>query len=89
MPGSTVVHAAVFTAGALLGGGIAAAVTHRKNQQIPPTRPAPVLAPVSTPAVQVGVSGKPNFVGTEGLLVSPVLKYGHPGGLFPVWGSWF
>lgn len=85
MPGSAAVHAAVFTAGALLGGGIAAIVTSKKNQQFPanfPTRPAPVLAPVPAPVVQVGIHGQPQLIGADGVSVSPVLKYGHPGELF-------
>ena len=64
MPGSAVVHAAVFTAGALLGGGIAAVVSCRKDQQQPvflsrsaPHQPATVMEHQS----------------------SAVLKYGHPG----------
>lgn len=90
MPGSAVVHAAVFTAGALLGGGIAAVVTSRKNQQQPvlPTRPVhspPVPIPVPeqqtqiSPVIGVGTSGKPKFAENEQILVSPVLKYGNPG----------
>ncbi|KAF5358529.1 hypothetical protein D9756_001756 [Leucocoprinus leucothites] len=86
MPGSAVVHAAVFTAGALLGGGIAAAVTSRKNQQQPvlPTRPAPPV-PVSppqqpsAPAIHIGKTGTPALVESQELIVSPVLKYGNPG----------
>lgn len=79
MQGSVVVHAAVFTAGAVLGGGIAAVVTSRKNQQqVVPARPAPQQQP-PPPVVQVGVTGKPKFVENEQMVVSPVLKYGHPG----------
>jgi len=46
MPGSPVVRAAVFTAGALLGGGIATVVSSRKNQE--PALPSqPELAPLT------------------------------------------
>jgi len=64
MPGSTVMHAAVFTAGALLGGGIAAVVSCRKNQQqlALPSRPEPHQSVALTEHHS-----------------SPVLKYGHPG----------
>ncbi|KAJ3563184.1 hypothetical protein NP233_g9101 [Leucocoprinus birnbaumii] len=82
MPGSAVVHAAVFTAGALLGGGIAAAVTSRKNQQVSalPTRPVPVPVPATpqptAPVVHVGRTGAPAITESQELAV---LKYGNPG----------
>ncbi|KAF9452827.1 hypothetical protein P691DRAFT_803116 [Macrolepiota fuliginosa MF-IS2] len=85
MPGSAAVNAAIFTAGALLGGGIAAVVTSKKNQQqqVLPTRPVPISVPAPTPVpapvVQVGAGGKPRFIESEQMIVSPVLKYGHPG----------
>jgi len=65
MPGSTLIHAVVFTAGALVGGGIAAAVSSRKNQQQPalpePHQPAPLTEHHSSHHSSL------------------VLKYGHPG----------
>jgi len=42
MPGSPVIRVAVFTAGALLGGGIATVVSTRKNQEPAlPSQPEP------------------------------------------------
>lgn len=46
MPGSPVIRVAVFTAGALLGGGIATVVSSRKNQQ-PELPSQPELAPLT------------------------------------------
>ncbi|CDO69011.1 hypothetical protein BN946_scf184834.g18 [Trametes cinnabarina] len=49
MPSSTIVHAAVFAVGALVGGGVATAVTARNRRDVlPPSVPAPVPTPVST-----------------------------------------
>ena len=71
MPGSVVVHAAVFTAGALLGGGIAAAVAHRNQQQL--GRPSPII--------EVDTTGKGTLSSTTGALTvaSGTLKHGNPG----------
>jgi endonuclease G len=79
MPGSAVVHAAVFTAGALLGGGIAVAVTSKRNLQHPvlPTRPAPLPVPIPAPR-QEQTSVPPTFVGKD-MIPSPALRYGNPG----------
>jgi endonuclease G len=78
MPGGAVVHAAVFTAGALLGGGIAAVVANRRKEGLPP--PAP-----STPAiVQVDRAGRAQFsesVRDVAVSLPPALKNGHPGKL--------
>jgi len=64
MPGFTVIHAAVFTAGALLGGGIATVVSSRKNQQ------QPAFLSRSAPHHPVPLTEHHS---------SLVLKYGHPG----------
>ncbi|KAF7778896.1 hypothetical protein Agabi119p4_3241 [Agaricus bisporus var. burnettii] len=79
MPGSAIVHAAVFTAGALLGGGIAVAVTSKKNQQHPvlPTRAAPVPTTSGLQQEQQ-VSVQPRFVGTD-VIPASALRYGNPG----------
>jgi endonuclease G len=73
MPSSAIVHAAMFTAGALLGGGIAAAVSSRQ-------RPAQDRIPA---IIDVDPTGKtkmsPSLVARSDL--PPVLKYGHPGTL--------
>lgn len=72
-------HAAVFTAGALLGGGIAVAVTSKKNQQHPvlPTRVAPVPTTSGLQQEQQ-VSVQPRFVGTD-VIPASALRYGNPG----------
>jgi endonuclease G len=70
MPSSAIVHAAVFTAGALLGGGIAAAVS--RNQR--PRTPAPVIDVDPTGKTKLSVVPRSDL---------PVLKYGHPGMFCP------
>jgi endonuclease G len=64
MPSSTIVRAAFFTVGALVGGGVATVLATEKKRQLPPP---------PTAVIQVGPTGAP----TLGL--SPVLKYGDPG----------
>jgi endonuclease G len=76
MPGSAVVHAAVFTAGALIGGGVAAVVTSRRNQQQAPTLPTRVSPAVPVP---VPLQQQTTVVRVGGAEVSPVLRYGNPG----------
>ncbi|KAL0947314.1 hypothetical protein HGRIS_013433 [Hohenbuehelia grisea] len=73
MPGSAVVHAAVFAAGAVIGGGIAAAVTSRRRVAVPVQTQAPI--------VEVGAAGHAEIAKhvSAGTLLPPVLKYGNPG----------
>lgn len=78
MPGSAIVHAAVFTAGAVLGGGIATVITNKKHQKavsaVPPTTPAPVIGlNTSTKAPQISTDL------TVASSLHPVLKHGNPG----------
>lgn len=76
-----IVHAAVFTAGAVIGGGIAAAVASKKASAAA-VIPQPVTP--QRPIVQVE-SGKPRFEPSAEVSVlssqslPPVLKNGHPG----------
>lgn len=70
MPASVAIHAAVFTAGVLLGGGITAAVANRTRQQ--QRQIAPDYAPLP-PAMDIVTTAQPGAV-TPG-----VLKYGNPG----------
>ena len=84
MASGAVVHVAVFTAGALLGGGIAAAVASRRREQqarlpVPVPAAPPVSAPAPVPALQVSPLGRPTFSDSQQVVVHPVLKYGHPG----------
>jgi endonuclease G len=75
MSSTTLVQAAIFTVGALVGGGVTAALTTRKA-------PVAALPPPSVPAVvQVGPSGQAQMMMqpvSPGML-EPVLKYGNPG----------
>ncbi|PSR88858.1 hypothetical protein PHLCEN_2v5007 [Hermanssonia centrifuga] len=82
MSSSTILHAAFFAVGALIGGGVATAVSNKRS------------LPVVTPATKSGTSAPPPIVvelapttglthiATPGALVkvdSTVLKHGHPG----------
>lgn len=72
MSSSTFVHAIVFAAGAIVGGGLVS-VAGRKAQ------PTPVHLPASgSPIIRVESSGKATISASIGAL-SPVLKYGNPG----------
>ena len=75
MASSTVIHAACFAVGALVGGGIVTAIGTSKRP-IPPLPPAP-----AAPIVDVAPTGSTR-ISTPGTLVkvdTPVLKYGNPG----------
>ncbi|PPQ63189.1 hypothetical protein CVT24_005734 [Panaeolus cyanescens] len=79
MPGSAIVHAAVFTAGAVIGGGIAAVITNQKHQKT-----APVIPPPQTPSPVIGLNTatKAPQISKDLTVASslhPVLKYGNPG----------
>lgn len=70
MPSTSVIHVACFAVGAVVGGGVATAISSRK----PVLRPPPVIdldqngdAKISTALVPAPAA-------------SAVLKYGHPGG---------
>ncbi|PPQ64686.1 hypothetical protein CVT26_002776 [Gymnopilus dilepis] len=83
MPSGIIVHAAVFTAGAVLGGGIAAAISN-KNRPVPPV-PVPAATAPSGPIIGVDTIGKAPAVPKD-LSVTSVtqtlplaLKYGNPG----------
>ena len=69
MPASVAIHAVVFTAGALIGGGITATVVNRNRQQQQPKLPDHEPPP---PAMDVITTGRPGAL-------TGVLKYGNPG----------
>lgn len=74
MPAGTIVHAAFFAVGALVGGGVAAAVATGRRQApvAPPTQPTqPVLDVKGGTVTQVGSLSQ--------IVLPPVLKYGNPG----------
>jgi hypothetical protein len=74
MPSSAIVHAAVFTAGALLGGGIAAAVSSRQK-----LTPAYVKSPAQVVGIDItGTTRTSPELSVSHVLSSP-LKYGNPG----------
>ncbi|KAM5531806.1 hypothetical protein V8D89_014505 [Ganoderma adspersum] len=79
MPSGAIVHAAVFAVGAIVGGGIATAVS-RKREATAIHPPAPTQAPIldvrGGNATGVIMKARPGIV-TE--VDHAVLKYGHPG----------
>jgi hypothetical protein len=86
MPSSSIVHAACFAVGAVVGGGTVAALTSRKSGiSSPPSYPQAPPVPSSSisglakgdgAVMQIGKSGQVNFAGAG---AGAVLKYGHPG----------
>lgn len=80
MSGSTAVKAAIFAAGALVGGGVTAFVTSRYQ----PTSNRPLLGVSTSPAPTVvfdeASKAKSVDVGiAPPSLLSPILKFGRPG----------
>ncbi|KAL1691462.1 hypothetical protein GGG16DRAFT_91363 [Schizophyllum commune] len=88
MAPSVLIHAAVFAAGAVVG-GVGAAVASKRTASAPPapTTAAVPGGPVTPPSVppkpvvQMSDKGGARITDIEpvGALVSPVLKYGNPG----------
>jgi len=72
MPASVAIHAAVFTAGVLLGGGITAAVASRNREHH--RLVAPDHAPLP-PVMDIVTTTQPGAL----TVASGVLKYGNPG----------
>jgi len=82
MSGSTAVRAAIFAAGALVGGGVAAFVTSRHQPMSTYNRPLQGVSTSPPPIVGLDEARKTTLVDTgitPPTLLSPVLKYGHPG----------
>ena len=86
MASSTIVHAAVFAVGALVGGGVATAVTSRKRDEYGVARTTAVTTTQVPPNPPVGdvKSGegavmKSPPAGTAVQVDTAILKYGHPG----------
>ena len=81
MPGATIVHAAAFAVGALVGGGTMAVVSARRQQATPAAVPAvPPTPPQAVVDVKPGGVTRisPQVASSVGVL-PPVLKYGSPG----------
>ncbi len=82
MPSAAIIHAAVFTAGALIGGGLAVAVSS-KNKHATSYTPAPPRPDerVVAPVIGLDTYGKTS-ISKELSITSnlpAVLKYGNPG----------
>ncbi|KAF8519320.1 hypothetical protein BU17DRAFT_89974 [Hysterangium stoloniferum] len=77
MPSSTVVHAAVFAVGAVIGAGTAVAITRRRQEQLPSSVPVSLTSTVS-PGVELQRTGHSSALQAKEFPGS-VLKYGHPG----------
>lgn len=89
MPSAAAIHTACFAVGAVVGGGLATVVSARRRRpELPPSGPSlsatTTVVPGVAPIIDVGPSGDarlPSGV-VASALVSPVLKYGHPGAFF-------
>ncbi|KAK0483289.1 hypothetical protein IW261DRAFT_937780 [Armillaria novae-zelandiae] len=73
---SSLLQVAIFTAGAIVGGGLTVAVTSKR----PRPADAIVSPAVSPPVVNIGPSGRTSIsaVASVASIASPVLKYGNP-----------
>ncbi|KAF9557691.1 hypothetical protein CPC08DRAFT_819754 [Agrocybe pediades] len=82
MPSSAIIHAAVFTAGAVLGGGIAAVVSSRtKPSSVASTSPVPPSNSLGAPVIGLNSTGRTE-ISRELTVASSLplaLKYGNPG----------
>jgi hypothetical protein len=79
MPSSTVLHAACFAVGAIVGGGVITALESRRR--VVPLPPPPSATKASAPLVEVQPTGATRIT-TPNALVNvepPVLKHGNPG----------
>lgn len=83
MPASSVIHAACFALGAVVGGGTIVAInaSRRKEALVRSTASTTqALPPGNGSLVEVGVTGQPRLSQAAGAaLAGPVLKYGNPG----------
>ncbi|CAA7267993.1 unnamed protein product [Cyclocybe aegerita] len=84
MLSSAIIHAAVFTAGAVLGGGVAAVVTNRQRPSVASaSAPVPIPAPAPKPSPIIGLDRGGNTRLSTDLTTASVLplalKHGHPG----------
>ncbi|KAJ4488340.1 hypothetical protein J3R30DRAFT_3654615 [Lentinula aciculospora] len=86
---SSLVQAALFAAGAVVGAGVTAAIYSKKQAQRPSVAPtvdgtivSPAVATVSPPVIGLGTNGNAqisNLASVASLSSSSVLKYGNPG----------
>ncbi|KAJ3815682.1 hypothetical protein F5876DRAFT_61275 [Lentinula aff. lateritia] len=86
---SVLVQAALFAAGAIVGGGVTATVFTKRQAQRPVVAPtvdgtivSPAVATVSPPVIGLGANGNAqisSLASATSLSSSAVLKYGNPG----------
>lgn len=71
MPASTIIHAAVFAAGAAVGAGTALAIARRRQE-------TPSFSTISLPSAELQKRGA-SALESKGLAGDEVLRYGNPG----------
>lgn len=89
MPSSSIVHAALFTAGAVIGAG-AATFAHAQRREVKQTTPYGIPPALSQggrsnaqemarlPVIEITATGTPGIAQLKSIS-SDVLKYGNPG----------
>ncbi|KAH7889958.1 hypothetical protein F5I97DRAFT_1924468 [Phlebopus sp. FC_14] len=81
MSSATVIHAACFAVGAVVGGGVVTVVSARRRPvPVTATTASSAVTPVAAPVIELGPTGDAIISSTAATaLVSPVLRHGHPG----------
>lgn len=85
MPSSSIIRAACFAVGALVGGGAVAALQQKRQSPVPiPAQTSTTLSsstpsPSSAPVVKTGPNGLPDLAKTLTQTSDAVLRYGNPG----------
>ena len=82
MPSSSLVQAAIFAAGAIVGGGVTAVVTSKRQRPAETVSSSQAaISTISPPVVGLGSKGNAELSSAVSLapLATSVLKYGNPG----------
>lgn len=88
MPSSSIIHAACFAVGAIVGGGTVAALSQKRQTPVPPipaqnstivTPSVPAPTQSTAPVVKTNSSGYPDLTKTLAETPNAVLRYGNPG----------